>query len=89
MVTHALKLGLMEAEAYHQTKVFEAATLFARTEGIVPAPESAHAIASVVEEAVKAREAGKKRVILFNLSGNGMLDLSAYETYFSGKMQDV
>jgi tryptophan synthase beta chain len=69
--------------------VFEAATLFARTEGIVPAPESAHAIASVVEEAVKAREAGKKRVILFNLSGNGMLDLSAYETYFSGKMQDV
>jgi tryptophan synthase beta chain len=79
----------MEAEAYHQTKVFEAATLFARTEGIVPAPESAHAIASVVDEAVKAREAGKKRVILFNLSGNGMLDLSAYETYFSGKMQDV
>jgi len=55
----------------------------------VPAPESAHAIASVVDEAVKAREAGKKRVILFNLSGNGMLDLSAYETYFSGKMQDV
>jgi tryptophan synthase beta chain len=89
MVTHALKLGLMEAEAYHQTKVFEAATLFARTEGIVPAPESAHAIASVVDEAVKAREAGKKRVILFNLSGNGMLDLSAYETYFTGKMQDV
>jgi tryptophan synthase beta chain len=89
MVTHALKLGLMEAEAYHQTKVFEAATLFARTEGIVPAPESAHAIASVVEEANRAREAGKKRVILFNLSGNGMLDLSAYETYFTGKMQDV
>jgi tryptophan synthase beta chain len=69
--------------------VFEAATLFARTEGIVPAPESAHAIASVVEEANRAREAGKKRVILFNLSGNGMLDLSAYETYFSGKLQDV
>jgi tryptophan synthase beta chain len=89
MVSHALKLGLMEAEAYHQTKVFEAATLFARTEGIVPAPESAHAIASVVEEANRAREAGKKRVILFNLSGNGMLDLSAYETYFSGKLQDV
>jgi tryptophan synthase beta chain len=55
----------------------------------VPAPESAHAIASVVEEANRAREAGKKRVILFNLSGNGMLDLSAYETYFTGKMQDV
>lgn len=88
-VSHALKLGLIEAEAYHQTKVFEAGTLFARTEGIVPAPESAHAIAAVVEEARRAREAGQKRVILFNLSGNGLLDLSAYETYFSGKLQDV
>jgi len=89
MVSHALKLGLIEAEAYHQTKVFEAATLFARTEGIVPAPESSHAIASVIEEAKRAREAGKKRVIVFNLSGHGLLDLSAYETYLSGKMQDV
>src|SRR6516165_3917919 len=89
MVSHALKLGLIEAEAYHQTKVFEAATQFARTEGIVPAPESAHAIAAVVEEAKRAREAGKKRVILFNLSGHGLLDLSAYETYLSGKLQDA
>ena len=89
MVSHALKLGLMEAEAYHQTKVFEAATLFARTEGVVPAPESAHAIAAVIKEATQAREAGKKRVILFNLSGHGLLDLSAFETYLTGKMQDV
>jgi len=89
MVSHALKLGLIEAQAYHQTKVFEAGTLFAQTEGIVPAPETAHAIASVIEEAVKAREAGKKRVILFNFSGHGLLDLSAYETYLTGKMQDV
>jgi tryptophan synthase beta chain len=89
MVSHALKLGLMEAEAYHQTKVFEAATQFARTEGIVPAPESAHAIAAVVEEAIRAREAGTKRVILLNLSGHGLLDLSAYETYLSGKLQDA
>jgi len=89
MVSHALKLGLMEAEAYHQTKVFEAATLFARSEGIVPAPESAHAIAAVITEAVKAREAGRKRVILFNLSGHGLLDLSSYETYLTGKLQDV
>jgi tryptophan synthase beta chain len=89
MVSHALKLGLIEAEAYHQTKIFEAATLFARTEGIVPAPESAHAIAGVVAEAARARESGEKKVILFNLSGNGLLDLSAYETYLSGKMQDV
>ena len=89
MVSHALKLGLIEAEAYHQTKVFEAATLFARTEGIVPAPESAHAIASVISEAAKAREAGQKRVILFNLSGHGLLDLSSYESYLTGKLQDV
>jgi tryptophan synthase beta chain len=55
----------------------------------VPAPESAHAIAAVAEEAIKAREAGQKRVLLFNLSGHGLLDLSAYETYLTGKMQDV
>jgi tryptophan synthase beta chain len=89
MVSHALKLGLIEAQAIHQTRVFEAGTLFARTEGIVPAPESAHAIAAVIAEAEEAREAGKKRVILFNLSGHGLLDLSAYETYLLGKIQDV
>jgi tryptophan synthase beta chain len=89
MVSHALKLGFMEAQAIHQTKVFEQATLFAQTEGIVPAPESAHAIAAVAQEAIKARDAGQKRVLLFNLSGHGLLDLSAYETYQTGKMQDV
>ncbi|MGD0816741.1 MAG: TrpB-like pyridoxal phosphate-dependent enzyme [Verrucomicrobiota bacterium] len=89
MVSHALKLGLIEAQAVHQSKVFEAGTLFARTEGIVPAPESAHAIAAVVAEAEEARQAGKKRVILFNLSGHGLLDLSAYETFLQGKIQDV
>jgi len=89
MVSHALKLGLIEAEAYHQTAVFEEATRFAQTEGIVPAPESAHAIAAVANEARMAREAGQRRVLLFNLSGHGLLDLSAYETYQSGKLQDV
>jgi tryptophan synthase beta chain len=89
MVSHALKLGLIEAQAIHQTRVFQAGTMFARTEGIVPAPESAHAIAAVIAEAEQAREAGKKRVILFNLSGHGLLDLSAYETFLSGKIQDV
>jgi tryptophan synthase beta chain len=89
MVSHALKLGLIEAEAAHQNKVFEAATLFARTEGIVPAPESSHAIAGVLREAEEAREAGQKRVILFNLSGHGLLDLSAYETYLTGKLVDA
>ena len=89
MVSHALKLGLIEAVALHQTKVFEAATLFARKEGIVPAPESAHALAAVIEEAIKARETEKKQVLLFNLSGHGLLDLSAYESYLHGKLQDV
>lgn len=89
MVSHTLKLGLMEAEAVHQTKVFEAATLFAQSEGIVPAPESAHAIAAVVKSAIAAREAGQKKVLLFNLSGHGLLDLSAYETYLTGKLQDA
>jgi tryptophan synthase beta chain len=89
MVSHALKLGLIEAEAVHQTKVFEAATLFARNEGIIPAPESAHAIAAVVKEALKCRDEGRKKVLLFNLSGHGLLDLSAFETYLHGKLQDV
>jgi tryptophan synthase beta chain len=89
MVSHALKLGLIQAEAYHQTKVFEMATLFARTEGLVAAPESAHAIAAVAQAAIRAREAGRKEVLLFNLSGHGLLDLSAYEAYLTGKLQDV
>ena len=89
MVSHALKLGLIEAQAIHQAQVFEAGTLFARTEGIVPAPESSHAIAAVVNEAIAAREAGQKRVLLFNLSGHGLLDLSSYETYMSGKLTDA
>lgn len=86
MVSHALKLGLIEAQAFDQKKVFEAGTLFARSEGIVPAPESSHAIAAVVQEAIAAREAGKKKVLLFNLSGHGLLDLSSYESYLSGNM---
>ncbi len=87
-VSHACKLGLLEAIAYPQTAVFEAAALFARTEGLVPAPESSHAIRAVVDEAIKAREEGRKKVILFNLSGHGLLDLTAYDSYLSGRMQD-
>lgn len=89
MVSHCVKLGLMEAVAYPQTKVFEAAVTFARSEGIVPAPEPAHAIKAVIDEAIKCRDEGRKRVILFNLSGHGLLDLSAYDSYLSGKMKDV
>jgi tryptophan synthase beta chain len=89
MVSHARKLGLIEAAAYPQSRIFEAAVLFARTEGLVPAPEPAHAICAVIDEAEKAREAGEKRVILFNLCGHGMLDLAAYDTYLSGAMKET
>jgi tryptophan synthase beta chain len=87
-VSHAYKLGLIEGIAYPQKSVFEAAVLFARTEGLVPAPESGHAIRAVIDEAIKAREEGRKKVILFNLSGHGLLDLAAYNTYLTGKLQD-
>jgi len=86
MVSHCKKLGLIEALAVPQLKVFEAAVQFARTEGIVPAPESAHAISVAIDEAIKCREENRKKVIVFNLSGNGLLDLAAYDTYLSGKM---
>jgi tryptophan synthase beta chain len=89
MVSHCKKLGLIEAMAIPQLKVFEAGALFARSEGLVPAPESSHAIAAVVAEAIKCREEGKKRVLVFNLSGNGLLDLAAYDTYLSGAMHEV
>jgi tryptophan synthase beta chain len=89
MVSHAVKLGLAEAISVPQLQVFEAAVLFARTEGIIPAPEPSHAIAAVVAEAIKCREEGRKKTILFNLCGHGMLDLPAYDTYLSGKMHDT
>ncbi len=80
--------GILEAQAFHQISVFEAAVQFARTEGIIPAPESGHAIRAVINEALEAKEAGQERVILFNLSGHGHFDMGAYEAYFSGKLQD-
>lgn len=88
-MSHAYKLGLIEAVALPQIRVFEAAVKFAQTEAIVPAPESAHAVCTAIDEAVKAREAGQKKVILFNLSGHGLLDLSSYDSYLSGHMQDT
>ena len=78
--------GLIEAVAVEQRAVFEAAIQFARAECIVPAPESAHAIRTAIDEALDAREKGEKRVILFNLSGHGMLDLSAYDSYLHNGM---
>ncbi|HLG76815.1 MAG TPA: TrpB-like pyridoxal phosphate-dependent enzyme [Ktedonobacteraceae bacterium] len=80
--------GIIQAQAFYQNPVFEAAVLFARTEGIVPAPESGHAVRAAINEALQAKEAGQERVILFNLSGHGHFDMSAYESYFAGKLQD-
>ncbi|MCL6579660.1 MAG: TrpB-like pyridoxal phosphate-dependent enzyme [Candidatus Bathyarchaeota archaeon] len=79
LVSHLVKLGIVEPRAYSQDKVFEAARFFLKTEGILPAPESSHAIAAVIDEALKAKEEGKEKVILFNLSGHGFLDISAFD----------
>ncbi|WP_048146581.1 TrpB-like pyridoxal phosphate-dependent enzyme [Pyrococcus abyssi] len=80
--------GIVKPIAYHQTEVFEAAVLFAKAEGIVPAPESAHAVKAVIDKALEARREGKEMVILFNLSGHGLLDLKGYEDYLDGKLED-
>jgi tryptophan synthase beta chain len=79
---------LIEAKAYHQTAVFEAAMMFANTESIIPAPESSHAIRAAIDEALLCREEGKQKTILFNLSGHGYLDLQAYADYKEGKLMD-
>jgi tryptophan synthase beta chain len=89
LVSRLLHDGLIEAKAYGQTEVFKSAVLFAQSEGILPAPESAHAIHGAVVEALAAREAGEKKVILFNLSGHGYFDLTAYEAYLSNRLDDV
>lgn len=80
--------GLIEAKAYGQLSVFEAAKMFAQNEGIIPAPESSHAIRAAIDEALAAKEAGEARTILFNLSGHGHFDMSAYDAYLSGKLTD-
>jgi len=80
--------GVIEAQAYYQNAAFSAAVQFARAEGIVPAPEASHAIRATIDEALQAKEAGEERVLLFNLSGHGLLDMAAYDSYFAGKLQD-
>lgn len=86
IVSQLKKDNLMDAVAIKQLESFEAATLFAQAEGIIPAPESAHAIAAAIKEAKEAKEAGEKRVILFNLSGHGLIDMAAYDQYFAGDL---
>jgi tryptophan synthase beta chain len=89
MVSHLYELGFIEARAYAQNTCFEAALQFARTEGIIPAPESSHAIRAAIDEALEAKEAGQQRVILFNLSGHGYFDMAAYDAYLAGELVDV
>ncbi len=88
MVSHIKDLGLIEAAAYQQTGCFEAAVKFARSEGIVPAPESSHAIRAVFEQAEQCKQEGTAKTILFNLSGHGHFDMAAYTDYFAGNLED-
>src|SRR6476661_2416730 len=88
MLCGLVKAGVVEARAYRQNETFEAAVMFSRTEGIIPAPEAAHAIRAAVQEAEDAKQAGEERVILFNLSGHGHFDLAAYDAYLSGTLED-
>jgi tryptophan synthase beta chain len=86
IISNLVKTGRMRATAYPQGKVFEAAVQFARTQGTIPAPETAHAIRAVIDEALAARESGREKVILFNYSGHGLLDLSAYSAFMNGEL---
>ena len=88
MVSHIHDLGLIEARAYHQKTCFDAGVRFARCEGIVPAPEATHAVRCAIDEALRCKKEGKAEVILFNMSGHGHFDMSAYINYFEGKLVD-
>jgi tryptophan synthase beta chain len=88
LVSKAVVDGLMAPRAINQLECYAAGMLFARTEGIIPAPESCHAIAATIQEANKAKEEGKEKVILFNLSGHGMFDLLGYEKFMAGQLTD-
>jgi len=88
LLCELVRKRLIEARAYHQTEVFDAAVMFAQTEGILPAPETAHAIKAAVDEALEAKKTGEEKVILFNFSGHGHFDLAAYDAYHAGKLVD-
>jgi len=88
LVSQLVHAGVAEAKAVPQIACFEAAVLFSRCEGIIPAPESSHAIRGAIDEALQAKEEGKEKVILFNLSGHGHVDMAAYDAYFSGGLED-
>jgi len=89
LVSHIYELGLAEAEAIGQLECFTAALIFARTQGIVPAPEPTHALAAAIREANRCKESGESKVILTALCGHGHLDMGAYESFLSGEMSDL
>jgi tryptophan synthase beta chain len=89
IISSLVKCGRMEAVAYPQGKTFEAAVQFARTEGKIPAPETGHAVRAAIDEALAAKEADEERVILFDFSGHGLLDLSAYDDFLNGRLLDA
>ncbi len=89
IIANLAKNGIIEATSYMQNPVFEAALTFARTEGMVPAPETAHAIKATIDEALKCKETGEEKTILFCYSGHGLLDLAAYDAYLSGRLPDL
>ena len=88
IISQLIKDGLMHGVDIPQLETFEAGMLFARTEGIIPAPESSHAIAAAIREAQKCKETGEEKVILFNLSGHGLIDMTAYEQFLNGDLQN-
>jgi tryptophan synthase beta chain len=88
LVSAAIVEGLITPQARHQLECYGAAVLFAKTEGIIPAPETSHAIAAVIEQAKQAKEEGKEKVILFNMSGHGLMDLGGFQRYFGGQLED-
>ncbi len=88
LVSKLLKDGLIEAIALGQTSIFNGALLFARSEGLIPAPESSHAVQAAIEEALIAKESGEAKTILFNMSGHGLLDLPSYDLFLSGQLED-
>jgi len=88
IVSQLIKDGYMHGVDFPQLETFEAGILFSRTEGIIPAPESCHAIAAAIREANKAKEEGKQQVILFNLSGHGLIDMTAYDNYINGDLRN-
>jgi tryptophan synthase beta chain len=86
IVSHLVHENIIEARAYDQLKTFDAGVKWARTEGFIPAPETNHVLAAVVDEAIRAKQEGKEKTILFNWSGHGLVDMAAYDAYLSGKL---